>query len=115
MILKRVVFPIPLEPTRPVILFSSTKRHKSKRIVLFFEYVRKRSKKYRKWKEKFYQSKIVRHHFETGKINREGISHYKKYKQNNHSLPVLYGKNHKERNEKQYIFNIVNIQNISDA
>jgi len=48
-------------------------------IVLFFEYVRERSKKYRKWKEKFNQTKIVRHHFVAGESNCDGISQYKKY------------------------------------
>ena len=58
---------------------------------------------------------IVSDNIKTCQRHGKCIATNKKYKEYNHSFPVFYGKNNKKRNEKQNIFNIVNVQNIPDA
>ena len=62
------------------------------KIVLFFEDIGKRSKKYGQGKKKFQQLLIVFDYPVTRQGNCDGITHDEKYQKNYHSFPVFYGK-----------------------
>ena len=84
-------------------------------IILLFKDVGEGGKKNGERQEKFDQIAIVPHYVEAGKRNGDGITQNERYQENDHSPPIFNRKYHQQRNKKQYIFYVVNVENIPEA